>query len=111
MNRVKEVIDAWFDSGSMPYGQVHYPFENKDEFEIKYFPGEFIAEGLDQTRGWFYSMLAISVFCQRRSSYKRCVVNNLVLDLEGKKMSKHIGNVVDPKMILNKYGPMSFAGT
>jgi isoleucyl-tRNA synthetase len=104
MNRVKEVIDAWFDSGSMPYGQVHYPFENKDEFEIKYFPGEFIAEGLDQTRGWFYSMLAISVFVSGRSSYKRCVVNNLVLDLEGKKMSKHIGNVVDPKMILNKYG-------
>lgn len=104
MNRVKEVIDAWFDSGAMPYGQVHYPFENKDEFETRFFPGEFIAEGLDQTRGWFYSMLAISVFISGRSSYKRCVVNNLVLDLEGKKMSKHVGNVVDPKIILNKYG-------
>jgi isoleucyl-tRNA synthetase len=104
MNRVKEVIDAWFDSGSMPYAQVHYPFENKEEFDTRFFPGEFIAEGLDQTRGWFYSMLAISVFISGKSSYKRCVVNNLVLDLEGKKMSKHVGNVVDPKMILNKYG-------
>jgi isoleucyl-tRNA synthetase len=104
MNRIKEVIDAWFDSGSMPYGQVHYPFEHKDDFEKRFFPGEFIAEGLDQTRGWFYSMLAISVFASGRPSYKRCIVNNHVLDIEGKKMSKHVGNVVDPKKILSQYG-------
>ena len=102
--RVKEVIDGWFDSGSMPYAQVHYPFEHEDDFEEKYFPSEFIAEGLDQTRGWFYSMLAISVFNSGKSSYKRCVVNNLVLDKKGKKMSKRVGNVVDPKQFMGKYG-------
>ncbi len=104
MNRVTEVIDAWFDSGSMPYGQIHYPFENKDEFETRYFPAEFIAEGLDQTRGWFYSLLAISVFISGRSSYKSCIVNNLVLDAEGRKMSKRLGNFVDPKRLLNDFG-------
>lgn len=102
--RVAEVIDAWFDSGSMPYGQVHYPFEHKQDFEKKFFPAEFIAEGLDQTRGWFYSMLAISVFVSGKSSYKRCVVNNHVLDIDGKKMSKHLGNVVDPKQFFARYG-------
>jgi isoleucyl-tRNA synthetase len=104
MVRVKEVIDAWFDSGSMPYGQIHYPFENKDIFDEKFFPAEFIAEALDQTRGWFYSMLAISIFVSGKSSYKRCIVNNMVLDIEGKKMSKHLGNVVDPKQLFAKYG-------
>ena len=104
MARVKEVIDTWFDSGSMPYGQIHYPFENKDEFEERYFPAEFIAEALDQTRGWFYSMLAISIFISGRSSYKRCIVNNMILDIKGKKMSKHLGNVVDPKRLFAKYG-------
>lgn len=104
MNRVSEVIDAWFDSGAMPYAQIHYPFENADEFEQRWFPAEFIAEGIDQTRGWFYSMLAISVFVSGRPSYKRCIVNNLVLDLEGKKMSKHLGNVVDPYAIIEKHG-------
>jgi len=104
MARVKEVIDTWFDSGSMPYGQIHYPFENKDEFEERYFPAEFIAEALDQTRGWFYSMLAISIFISGRSSYKRCIVNNMILDIKGKKMSKHLGNVVDPKQLFAKYG-------
>lgn len=104
MSRVKEVIDAWFDSGSMPYGQIHYPFENKDIFDEKFFPAEFIAEALDQTRGWFYSMLAISIFVSGKSSYKRCIVNNMVLDIEGKKMSKHLGNVVDPKQLFAKYG-------
>ena len=102
--RVKEVIDAWFDSGSMPYGQVHYPFEHKNDFEEIFFPAEFIAEGLDQTRGWFYSMLAISAFVSGRSSYKRCIVNNMVLDVDGKKMSKRLGNVVDPKNLFAKYG-------
>ena len=104
MSRVTEVIDAWFDSGSMPYGQAHYPFEHKDDFEPNFFPAEFIAEGLDQTRGWFYSMLAISVFISGRSSYKSCIVNNLILDSEGRKMSKRLGNFVDPKKLLNDYG-------
>jgi isoleucyl-tRNA synthetase len=104
MSRVTEVIDAWFDSGSMPYGQAHYPFEHKDDFEKKYFPAEFIAEGLDQTRGWFYSMLAISVFISGKSSYKSCIVNNLILDAEGRKMSKRLGNVIDPRKLLNEYG-------
>ncbi len=104
MNRTPEVIDAWFDSGAMPYGQVHYPFEHQDDFEDKYFPAEFIAEGLDQTRGWFYSMLAISVFISGRSSYKRCVVNDLILDTEGRKMSKRIGNVIEPNQLLSEYG-------
>jgi isoleucyl-tRNA synthetase len=104
MNRTPEVIDAWFDSGSMPYGQVHYPFEHQADFEKQYFPAEFIAEGLDQTRGWFYSMLAISVFISGRSSYRKCVVNNLILDAEGRKMSKRLGNVVEPKQLLSEYG-------
>jgi len=104
MTRVTEVIDAWFDSGSMPYGQVHYPFEGKADFEERFFPADFIAEGLDQTRGWFYSMLAISVFISGRSSYRSCVVNNLILDAEGRKMSKRLGNVIDPKKLLNDYG-------
>jgi isoleucyl-tRNA synthetase len=104
MSRVTEVIDAWFDSGSMPYGQVHYPFEHKDDFEIKHFPAELIAEGLDQTRGWFYSMLAISTFISGRSCYKSCIVNNLVLDPEGIKMSKRLGNVIDPMQLIDKHG-------
>ncbi len=103
MKRTPEVIDAWFDSGSMPYGQVHYPFENKDEFEEKYFPSAFIAEGLDQTRGWFYTLLAISVFISGKSCYKSCVVNNHVLDGEGRKMSKSLGNYIDPVEVINEY--------
>ncbi|HBC46945.1 MAG TPA: isoleucine--tRNA ligase, partial [candidate division Zixibacteria bacterium] len=95
---------AWFDSGSMPYGQVHYPFEHKQDFEPIFFPAEFIAEGLDQTRGWFYSMLAISTYISGRSSYKSCIVNNLVLDSEGRKMSKRLGNFVDSKELIDKYG-------
>ncbi len=104
MKRIPEVIDAWFDSGSMPYGQIHYPFENKDEFDEKYFPAAFIAEGLDQTRGWFYTLLAISVFISGRSCYSSCVVNSLVLDSDGRKMSKSLGNVLNPIEIINKYG-------
>ena len=104
MTRTTEVIDAWFDSGSMPYAQVHYPFENKEEFEQRYFPAAFIAEGLDQTRGWFYSLLAISIFISGRSSYRSCVVNNLVLDTEGRKMSKRLGNVIDPNKLLSDFG-------
>jgi len=104
MKRTPEVIDAWFDSGSMPYGQVHYPFENKEVFDELYFPSAFIAEGLDQTRGWFYTLLAISVFISGKSCYQSCVVNNLVLDSEGRKMSKSLGNVLNPLEIIEKYG-------
>jgi isoleucyl-tRNA synthetase len=104
MKRTPEVIDAWFDSGSMPYGQVHYPFENKDVFDEIYFPSAFIAEGLDQTRGWFYTLLAISVFISGKSCYRSCVVNNLVLDSEGRKMSKSLGNVINPLEVIKKFG-------
>jgi len=103
MRRTPEVIDAWFDSGSMPLAQWHYPFENKEKFE-KFFPSDFISEGVDQTRGWFYSLLAISVLLFDKSPYKSVVVNEFILDKEGLKMSKHKGNVVNPWEVINKYG-------
>lgn len=95
MRRTPEVIDVWFDSGAMPYAQWHYPFENQDEFEA-HFPADFICEGLDQTRGWFYSLLAISTMLGRGPSFRNVLVNDLVLDAEGSKMSKSKGNVVNP---------------
>ena len=104
MTRVKEVIDCWFDSGSMPFAQHHYPFENKDKFLEELYPADFICEGIDQTRGWFYSMLAISTFITGKSSYKRVLVNDLILDKEGRKMSKSKGNTVDPFVLFDKYG-------
>ncbi|MCG8538642.1 MAG: isoleucine--tRNA ligase [Clostridia bacterium] len=104
MTRVKEVIDCWFDSGSMPFAQHHYPFENKDKFLEELYPADFICEGIDQTRGWFYSMLAISTFVTGKSSYKRVLVNDLILDKEGRKMSKSKGNTVDPFVLFDKYG-------
>jgi isoleucyl-tRNA synthetase len=103
LSRVSEVIDAWYDSGSMPFAQYHYPFENKELFE-KNFPADFIAEGIDQTRGWFYSLHAISTFLFKNVAFKNVIVNDLVLDKDGKKMSKHLGNTVDPNMIIDKYG-------
>ncbi len=103
MTRVPDVIDCWFDSGSMPFAQLHYPFENKDNFE-EYFPADFICEGIDQTRGWFYSLLAISTFVTGKSPYKRVLVNDLILDKEGKKMSKSKGNTVDPFELFDSYG-------
>ncbi|MBD3233914.1 MAG: isoleucine--tRNA ligase [candidate division Zixibacteria bacterium] len=103
MNRTHEVIDAWFDSGSMPFAQYHYPFENKEKFESR-FPADFIAEGIDQTRGWFYTLLAISTFLFGKSSYKNIVVNELILDKDGHKMSKSKGNVVDPRQVLSEMG-------
>ena len=103
MPRVKDVMDVWFDSGAMPYCQYHYPFENKELFE-KQFPADFIAEGLDQTRGWFNALLCISTIISGESSYKNVVVNDMVLDAQGKKMSKSTGNVVDPVEELKKYG-------
>ena len=103
MTRVKDVIDCWFDSGSMPYAQHHYPFENKDNFD-ELFPADYICEGIDQTRGWFYSLLAISTFVKGKSPYKRVLVNDLILDKFGKKMSKSKGNTVDPFELFDKYG-------
>ena len=103
MNRVKDVLDVWFDSGSMPYAQFHYPFENKELFESQ-FPADFIAEGIDQTRGWFYVLLVISTIISGKSSFKNVVVNDMMLDAYGKKMSKSTGNIIDPIEIMNQYG-------
>ena len=103
MERVKDVLDVWFDSGSMPYAQFHYPFENKELFE-KHFPADFIAEGIDQTRGWFYVLLVISTIISGESSYKNVLVNDLMLDAEGKKMSKSLGNIVEPFTTIENYG-------
>ncbi len=101
--RTPELIDVWYDSGSMPFAQFHYPFENKEIFENNY-PADFIAEGIDQTRGWFYSLHAIGTFLFKKPAYKNVVVNELILDKEGRKMSKSLGNTVDPFEIVNKYG-------
>ena len=103
MRRVKEVIDCWFDSGSMPFAQHHYPFENKELFE-KQFPADFISEAVDQTRGWFYTLLTISTLLFGKAPFKNCIVLGHVNDKNGLKMSKHIGNVVDPWTILDKQG-------
>ncbi|MFH1068838.1 MAG: isoleucine--tRNA ligase [Candidatus Glassbacteria bacterium] len=103
MKRVPEVIDCWFDSGSMPFAQLHYPFEHAEDFE-KYFPGNFICEAIDQTRGWFYSLLAISTLIRGRAPYLNVLVNDLILDKDGQKMSKSVGNVVDPWDIFKAHG-------
>ena len=103
MKRTPEVIDCWFDSGSMPYAQWHYPFENRVEFESK-FPSEFISEAVDQTRGWFYSLLAISAFLFDQPAYKNVIVIELIQDKYGTKMSKSKGNVIDPWEVLDVQG-------
>ncbi len=103
MKRVPEVIDCWFDSGSMPFAQHHYPFENKELFESQ-FPADFISEAVDQTRGWFYSLLAISTLVFDKAPYKNVLVLGLVQDEQGRKMSKHLGNTVDPFEALETYG-------
>jgi len=103
MIREIDLIDVWFDSGAMPYAQFHYPFENK-ELE-HYFPADFIAEGVDQTRGWFFTLHAIAVMLFDSVSFRACVSNGLVLDKEGNKMSKRLGNAVDPFETIQKYGP------
>ena len=103
LTRVEDVLDVWFDSGSMPYAQFHYPFENKELFESQ-FPADFIAEGLDQTRGWFYVLLVISTLISGEPCFKNVVVNDMVLDGKGKKMSKSTGNIVDPIETITKYG-------
>lgn len=104
MYREPDLIDVWFDSGAMPYAQLHYPFENKDVFE-KNFPADFIAEGVDQTRGWFFTLHAIATMLFDSVAYKTVVSNGLVLDKNGNKMSKRLGNAVDPFETLNTYGP------
>ena len=106
MHRETDLIDVWFDSGAMPYAQWHYPFENKDLIdENKAFPADFIAEGVDQTRGWFYTLHAIGTLVFDKIAYKNVVSNGLVLDKNGQKMSKRLGNAVDPFTTLAEYGP------
>ncbi len=102
--RTPEVIDVWFDSGSMPFAQYHYPFENKEEFEKNYFPSQFICEGIDQTRGWFYTLHAISTMLFDNVAFKNVIVNELILDKTGRKMSKSVGNTVDPFLLFDKFG-------
>jgi len=104
MHRTPEVIDCWFDSGSMPFAQWHYPFENADRFDTELFPADIISEGIDQTRGWFYSMLTISTLLKGVSSYKSCLVNDMILDKNGQKMSKTKGNSVNPIDLMHSYG-------
>lgn len=104
MTRIPEVMDCWFDSGVMPYAQHHYPFENTEHFDDQEFPADFICEGIDQTRGWFYSLMAVSTFLKGKAPYKNVLVNDLILDKHGKKMSKSKGNTVDPFQVLDQYG-------
>jgi len=102
--RTPELIDVWFDSGSMPFAQYHYPFENKEWFEKKAFPSDFICEGIDQTRGWFYTLHAIATMLFDNVAFKNVIVNELILDKSGMKMSKSKGNTVDPFVLFDKYG-------
>ncbi|MDQ3194507.1 MAG: isoleucine--tRNA ligase, partial [Bacteroidota bacterium] len=103
MKRVNELVDVWFDSGCVPFAQYHYPFENKDLFEKNY-PADYIAEGIDQTRGWFYTMHAIGTFLFDQPAYKNVIVNGHILDKNGKKMSKSLGNIVNPFDMMERYG-------
>ena len=103
MTRIPDVLDCWFDSGSMPFAQYHYPFENKELWESQ-FPADFICEGIDQTRGWFYTLLVISTFVKGCAPFKNVLVNDLLLDAEGKKMSKSRGNIVEPFTTMKEYG-------
>ena len=107
MRRVESVIDTWYDSGAMPFAQFHYPFENEEEFEER-FPADFICEAIDQTRGWFYTLLAESTLLFDQSSYRNCVCLGLILDPEGQKMSKSKGNVVEPWEVIDAHGADAF---
>ena len=105
MKRILEVMDSWFDSGAMPFAQYHYPFENKNLIDKKeQFPADFISEAVDQTRGWFYTLLAVSTMLGKESPYKNVICLGHILDKDGQKMSKHIGNIVDPILMIEKYG-------
>ena len=103
MKRIPDVLDTWFDSGSMPYAQVHYSFENKEKFEAN-FPAQFIAEGVDQTRSWFYYLHIIATALENSIAYKNVIVNGIVLAEDGKKMAKRLKNYPDPMEVINKYG-------
>ncbi|CAG8592005.1 9866_t:CDS:10, partial [Cetraspora pellucida] len=103
LKRVEEVFDCWFESGSMPYAQCHYPFENKEKFEAS-FPADFIAEGLDQTRGWFYTLMVLSTHLFNKLAFKNLITNGLVLAADGKKMSKRLKNYPEPQTVINAYG-------
>ena len=107
MERVPEVIDVWFDSGAMPFAQYHAPFEREELFAER-FPADFICEALDQTRGWFYSLLAVSTLLFDRASYRNVVCLGLILDPEGQKMSKSKGNIVVPWEVIDRYGADAF---
>jgi isoleucyl-tRNA synthetase len=112
MKREADLIDVWFDSGAMPYAQLHYPFENKELVDgKKYYPADFIAEGVDQTRGWFFTLHAIATMCFDSVAFKNVVSNGLVLDKVGQKMSKRLGNAVDPFSTIGKFGPDARVGT
>lgn len=104
MKRQKDIIDVWFDSGAMPFAQYHYPFENEKKFD-KSFPADFIAEGVDQTRGWFFTLHVLGIMLFKSKTYKNVISNGLVLDNVGNKMSKRLGNVIDPFETINSYGP------
>ena len=103
MKRTPEVLDCWFESGSMPYAQVHYPFENQKRFESS-FPADFIAEGLDQTRGWFYTLTVLASALFNKPAFKNVIVNGIILAEDGKKFSKRLKNYAPPEEILNKLG-------
>jgi isoleucyl-tRNA synthetase len=103
MHRITEVLDCWFESGSMPYAQLHYPFENKEKFENN-FPAQFIAEGIDQTRGWFYTLMVLSTALFNKPAFKNCIVNGTVLAADGAKMSKRLKNYPEPDLMIEKYG-------
>ena len=104
LSRVSEVFDCWFESGSMPYASQHYPFEHSEEFRKGMFPADFIAEGLDQTRGWFYTLAVLGIKIFKTFPFKNCIVNGIVLAEDGKKMSKKEKNYPDPSLVINKYG-------
>lgn len=104
MSRIPEVMDCWFDSGAAPFAQEHWPFESTEDKDVAKIPMDFICEGIDQTRGWFYSLMAISTLVKNKAPYKNVLVNDLILDKHGKKMSKHVGNTVDPFKMFEKYG-------
>ncbi len=110
MKRINEVFDCWFESGSMPFAQIHYPFENKEVFQNN-FPADFIAEGLDQTRGWFYSLLNLSVGIFDKASFKNVIVNGILLAEDGEKMSKSKNNYTDPMILVEKFGADAFRQT
>lgn len=104
MSRIPEVLDCWFDSGAAPFAQDHWPFDNTEDRDVAKIPMDFICEGIDQTRGWFYSLMAISTLVKNQAPYKNVLVNDLILDKHGKKMSKHVGNTVNPFEMFEKYG-------